>query len=171
MWSTGPISIITGGRERQFAAKLDLVRLVRCGGVGYCEPGEGFELLGDLDGVSGCAVTVDDSLCRYREVSAAFPGGEQVNVFARPSKNAVLLDGVPAGEREAVTPGYSEPDLREPPVDWIHSQLASVCGGAVSSEKRACHSARKRAGSHSSGHTWRSVSASSQRLRSAAVAA
>jgi hypothetical protein len=41
-------------------------------------------------------------------------------VFARPLENAVRLDGVPAGEREPVTPGYPEPDLREPQMAWIH---------------------------------------------------
>lgn len=67
-----------------------------------------------LDGVTACAVSVDDGFKCCCEVSAALPSGEQVNVFARPLKNAVRLDGVPAGECEPLTPGYSEADLREP---------------------------------------------------------
>lgn len=39
-----------------------------------------------LDGVTACAIAVDDGFDRCFEVSAALPSGEQVDVFARPLK-------------------------------------------------------------------------------------
>jgi len=78
------------------------------------------QLLDDLNGISGRTVAGDDCFHRCCEVSAAFPGREQVDIFAWAFEDAVRLDRVPTGEGEAVTPGDSEPDLREPQMTWIH---------------------------------------------------
>jgi len=44
--------------------------------VDHCEPGKSLKLLDDLDGVTACAVAVDDGFTAADEVPAAFPGGE-----------------------------------------------------------------------------------------------
>jgi hypothetical protein len=66
--------------------QFDLVRPIGCGGIGDREPGEGLELLNDFDGVPVRAIGADDGIDSGREVFAAFPGREEIDVLARRSR-------------------------------------------------------------------------------------
>jgi hypothetical protein len=120
-----------GRKGTPVRGQFDLVRPIGCGGIGDREPGEGLELLNDFDGVPVRAIGADDGIDSGREVFAAFPGREEIDVLARPIQNPVRLDGIPTGQREPIAAGRPEPDLRQPLVARIHASAGKClrrCG-------------------------------------------
>lgn len=101
--------------------QLDLVGLLRQGLVGYCQPGEGGELLRHGDGITSSAVRVNHCVDGRRELVAPFPSGEQIDVLARTIEDAVSLDGVAAGQGEAIPTGYPKPYFRQFEEAGIHA--------------------------------------------------
>jgi hypothetical protein len=79
------------------------------GGVGDCKPRERLELLGDLDGVAMLGVGAQHCVDRSGELGSAFPGREQVDVFARPVKDAVDLYGYPPARANPYCPATCSP--------------------------------------------------------------
>jgi hypothetical protein len=69
------------------------------------------------------------------KVFTTLPSRQQVNTFARAFENAVHLDRVPIGEREAVAAGDPETDLREPQMTRIH--------GSAGEPLRRCYQFRE----------------------------
>lgn len=84
---------------------------------------------------------------------------EQVDVIRQPFQEPMRLDGVPAGQDEAVSRGGSKTDTGESGVKGIHAggyyaALRASCGN------RPSHINRTRGGSHSLRHTAESSTGS-----------
>ena len=65
----------------------------------------------------------DDGGCQLRELPAALPAGEQVDIAARPVTHPVGCHRVPAGQREPVPRACRERDPRYPLVPGFHRSL------------------------------------------------
>ena len=87
------------------------------------QPGERLSTHDHRHLVPGGLKRGDDGGCQLRELPAALPAGEQVDVAAGPVAHPVGGDRVPAGQREPVPRACREGDPRYPLVPGFHRSL------------------------------------------------
>jgi len=142
--STGPTSICTGGRKRTSATTSTLHP--RSARLRDPQPHVTLGTLQHLGHESRRSVRLSHISRRGRAIHVE--ATEQVNILARPDRDAMRLHGITTRESEPVPVGDAEPDLDQPPMERIHQAARNR-----SRANRDSHISRARAGKISSGQT------------------